>query len=379
MIFLTSLWSLLTLLPAATPPASTYLPENLYLVHAKTVRILQWDERGTPSRGRFLVTRVYLGPVELKGREFECETGWSKTFKATSHPDRLVHFVAEGVEGLWWLYHDPIVNVYRPELRGKTIHELRIQRFPIQNHRYDLGDWGRFVDVEPRFQEALASWAKPVEAIAQAKSDDDRLALLQRLAANPKAPAAAWAVVLLGGSRTKEAVMALRELAGNESITLEAQYALDEALCRRDGPNWFRAERRKQMLARWLNEARLDSGGEERLMLALGYGELDYATYIALVEPCFAKLGRYSEWQQELLARLLGPSPQRAEDKVRMFAFLTPLVRNSPVRRVREAASHALQDCRPLTEEQTGVVRELRDAARDPLVIKNLDWALRAR
>src|SRR5262249_1534623 len=135
-----ALWSFLAQLPTAKPPTSAYLPENLYLVHAKTVSVSGNDAAPTaiPRQARLVVTRVYLGPEELKGKRFECETShWQPMGSgAWSLPrDDAVTFVEEGVEGLWWLYHDRKADAYRPELRGKVVDELKIRyRFPIQKH-----------------------------------------------------------------------------------------------------------------------------------------------------------------------------------------------------------------------------------------------------
>src|SRR5262249_38177941 len=178
------------------------------------------------------------------------------------------------------------------------------------------------------------------------------------------------AIALLGRTKQHGVITFLRKLAENDKLTVPNQAALDKALVRSDSAAWSNSQARQQMFRRWLDEARLDYDAGDHLATRLAVGDLDYVTYIALIEPCFAKLGQYSAWQQDALLRLLDCSPRRAEDKALLFAFLTSLVRDSPSLRVRVAAARSLQRCRPLTDEQARIVRELRDATRDPAVVR---------
>jgi hypothetical protein len=353
----------------------------LYLVRAKTETIK--DLGGHREQGVLVITEVYLGPPGMKGEKFECTaTGANVHIGGPYEPQgAYVGFFEEGVEGLWWVYYDVTSCTYRPELRWKVLGELEIAHlFPIQKHRMQWADLsGRPVDVEARFKEALDSWARPAEALAQAKSDNDRLALLKRLAADPKAPAAPWAATLLDRAGTAESLAALRELANDEKVAVKTQFVLDKALSRRDGPNWRQSERREQMLRNWLDEARFCG------FVPLERWDLDYATYIALVEPCFAKFDKYNAWQRTILAQLLEirVKPQRSEDQAALFSFLIRVFQKADTLQkadainVQRAASHGLQCCQPLTDEQARVVRKLRDAARDPVVVRNLDFLLR--
>jgi len=371
-------WLLLGLLSPSTPPPSAYLPENLYLVHANTAKVSEKVEGY--QKVQLTITRVYLGPAELKDKKFECLSG-SRGVSGTSPADSplsVITFAEEGVEGFWWVYHDKKANVYKPELRWKVLNEWKIQSFPIQKHRSQWADFsGRPIDVEALFKEALANWAVPAQALDTAKSDDGRLKLLKRLAADPKAPAAPWASSLIGRAGTKEALVALQELSRNEKISLKTQYALDEALCKRDA-SWRSSGSRKKMLQNWLNEANISVLATARLSAALADDQLDFATYIALWEACFAKRDKYSKSQQELLMQLIpGSSVRRVEDKPALFAFLTGLLRKADTGELQYHASNRLQYCRPLSENEKAVVRELRDKATDLRAIESLERLLK--
>ena len=69
-------------LPARAAGKSVFLPENLYLVRAKTVEVRQKEYTSKVSRelkwynaeGHYQVVEVYLGPRKvLQGKRFSCE------------------------------------------------------------------------------------------------------------------------------------------------------------------------------------------------------------------------------------------------------------------------------------------------------------------
>lgn len=87
-----------------------------------------------------------------------------------------------GAQSLWWLYADRPGGPLHPELRAAVIDAYQLRLFPLENSKFGYTFDGRrfepgFKVVEEEYQEGLA-WAKAVETIYRAKSDEERTILV---------------------------------------------------------------------------------------------------------------------------------------------------------------------------------------------------------
>jgi hypothetical protein len=187
----------------ASPGGSVYVPENLYLVRARTVKVFQKEQDyrlpsggespsqqklGLPASGvaksrtpwaRFRVTHVYCGQQVLKGKCFTCEVPPFTTSgpMAAFENDLTVSSFTPDAEGPWWISSVPNAG-YRAEIQGQILDQQGLRPFPYENTRapepFHRGRQGGAAT----FQEGVA-WAEAVEKVATAASDEERARLLR--------------------------------------------------------------------------------------------------------------------------------------------------------------------------------------------------------
>jgi hypothetical protein len=377
---------------------SIYLPVNLYLVRATTLKVGK-DPKATHQLGRLRITRVIAGPAKLVGKEFECYAGPRHTSPEVLYSGRpfedVVWNLEVGTEGLWWVYESG-PTVY-PDLHYDVVERLRLNDFPYLGTKDP--DWGaaelyhpRMADVklespwdtkwnktnrERRRHEARA-WEQAVSEVYSAKSDADRRALLRLFAAAPRSPVSGWAIALLTRGPWKEAVRFLRGLAKNDQLDGDAQATLDRELCALDGKKWRGSAERRAMLCRWMESKSTGDvfvSGCRRIAQAWLDDELDPQEYFAAVRTAVSECEKLNENERYAVERYLFVRYKKTERKD-WFDFLAEIVRTAKVPWVRIHAVGGLEQFAPATEQELKVVEKLRANEPDREVQEWLDHVL---
>jgi hypothetical protein len=372
-------------LPPDQPPRpesdSVYFPPGLCLVQARTTQVA----KGQPPefRGTFVITHVYAGNDQLKGKAFECSTAHQQMgSRVGPDRDRRVSRLEEGTEGLWWLRAEGKDNTLRPELRAAVIDEYQLRPFPYQNSRLSTTDDLRPRDLAAEYKEGL-EWANAVETIYRAKSDAERETLLRRLATTEAAPSAGWAIALLAKGNREGTTAFLERLVDNDKLSADSQVTLDQVLARIDGTVWRTSERRSRLLGRLLEagaaKPRTFETGCKRLLDGLRAGDIDFALYAQVLDPALAKADRLTEENVSWLARTLHDSQFREEDRAKAFDWKVRSVGQARTPLLRVQAASGLQGFQRLTPDEVQTVRTLRQMTADPMVREALDVVLSRR
>lgn len=347
--------------PTDSKTQSAYLPPNLYLVRATTVKVWR-DEGEMHDTGQLRITRVIAGPKRLLNQEFLCKAGYRKFPGAQDFGllDGIVGYLEKDAEGLWWVYEDPSYLTLCPELRHAVTDAYRLNAFPYQKTKKSDMVWEemtspRFAGIKPeKMEEAWTSlrkkeepiWVDAVASVYSAKSDDDRRVLLERYAADPGSPVSGWAITLLARGPRESAVKFLRGLAGNDRIDPDAQVTLDRVLCKLDGKDWAKSSARLDMLRRWMDvksSRYLFTLACHRLREAVSVGDLNAEMFAAVLKPAIARYDCLTEAQMRSMCLLLGSVRFAKADRDKGFKFLDDLADNCKSENLKSSAIEGLQ------------------------------------
>ena len=367
---------LLLAMSVGQPPAeSAYIPPNLYLVGAMTADTTPLPQGLT--KGRFVVTHVYLGPATLQGAEFECSTSWPPFGSIRETPTEInVGFIQKGVEGLWWLARDAATGNYRPQLRLDVRAQLHIERFPSQKYAAQwAGQRSKRADVDDRFKEML-NWAKAAEALWNAKSDDQRATMLKKWAADDQAIWASWAVALLGRANKADDIAVLKHIIKEKEFTGAQQIAVDDVLCRIEGDKWRTSEERSRLIWRWFDGRADQSLVDAARAWLYRTTSKDFATqqFFRLLDHALAPENKLQAGQVYELARWL--NEWKAPLSFEKCVQLAEDPRYSEIRYAGALRLSGLHRDGKLDGEQLNVIRRLRQEAHDIEVVKVLEWIL---
>lgn len=213
----------LTLTPAAEVPVAC-------LVRAKVTSVSE-EKRGLII-AKLEITRVYSGPAELAGKTFGDEARPNGDFHglAASTPFKVDE------EGIWILWETKKDGVQVAKTFGAW------GQWPL-NARSRKGDL-RHAELE--------LMAEAVEKVEKEKPEK-RLLLLRELACDKTYEVAYWAMTAIGRLDTSDAKKYLEELAMKHDLRLSvaAQIALDQLLCKKQQSDWSDSKPRAEMLRAW--------------------------------------------------------------------------------------------------------------------------------
>jgi hypothetical protein len=372
---------------------SDYMPENLYLVRATVIEVRKKKPMESHDVGQLRIDDVVDGPDSFKGKQFTCLIGNIFQFGSTqkTYVDGAVSQLEKGVEGLWWVYMDQDGKTVLPELR-RDLHEnvtaLRLNRFPylkmpgayweIRDPAINNIEWEKL--KKARYEEIVKQgelWAETVVALRNAKSDDDRRAMFEKIAATENSPMAGWAVALLSRGPMKEAVAFLTKLAENTKVTPDAQATIDRKLCRIDPMGWKTSETCKAMLIRWLADdsqyRELLTAGSNRIRDAIGLKEIDEPMLVSVLATVTARAAKLKDYEIGNFKMLLDHARFLITDRPVRFDFLVALARDSKDEEIRVTAAYDLRLFKPLTADEEKTIVKIRDEVTGAELKKFLD------
>jgi hypothetical protein len=385
-------------LPTAPPPRElSYLPPNLYLVEATTLRV--WRERPSSEfeNARFRVIRTIGGPDRLVGQEFECLVGKRWGYPPSGFGkyviDGAVPYAEAGAEGLWWVCEDLNDKTLKPELRMKFVEAYHLTAFPYQKTKkinIESEEWlaPRWLDVPAdKWKEVWVEtcekdaeiWKTAVMELYKAKTNDERRAILEKQAAAPNSPVSAWAVSLIAHGPRGPTVEFLNKLAGNDKIDPEARITLDRVLCEIDAANWSGSSTRILLFRRLLD---VKSPGYDftlgcrRLEKASIKGELEATEFAEAVGPAVAVSEKLTEAQSHALGPILANIRFKPKDRDKGFTFLTSVVDTAKSARIRMYAARGFIDFVPVSDRELRILGDLRGKETEASVMGYLDYAM---
>lgn len=374
-----------------------YLPPQTYLVRAKMVDKAR-HSNDIHDKALLRVTKVVAGPKRLFDQEFDCLVGSRFIYASGFGPgcewplDGVVEHLDKDVEGLWWVYEDPDFQILKPELRYTEVERYRLHSFPLLHTKKALNG---FNDFDPRlagvergkYEEVLqelrrkdaAAWEEAAAAIYNAKTEEQRRALLEKHAATADSLLSGWAISLLARNPREATTRFLRELSANDKIHADAQITLDCALCRIDSKDWPKSEPRLKLLRRWLDPKASDTlfaFGCQRVRESYLARETSLSHFTSIFSIAIDSADKLTKEQNRVLAEQLGAIRFPAAERNDGFRFLINVFEKGKTNWVRATAVRALRGFRPFTDDETKAIRTLRDKEQNKDVAAWLDGVL---
>jgi hypothetical protein len=238
---------------APAPVGDRFQPELLVLA-----KVIVADPNATGWHDVTLeVLKVYCGQGLVPGSRFK-GTFSDDGLQPNPFPQTLLSpAVKRGEVGIWWVERDKRTGEYQP---------IIVQHFPDAP---GLGGWRSLVFPAParnilgRRMMAYAyaqaqQWAGEVERVAKA-SGQERLRLWTAGALSPNPHIAAWSLQMLEKNCPEyDLVERCYGLLGGGRLSIAAQVAVEDLLCRYDARRWLTCERRARLLEHWVSGALTD-------------------------------------------------------------------------------------------------------------------------
>lgn len=365
---------------------ATKFPDNLFLVRARLTKVDEINTFGPPPKHHFTIEEVFAGEASLKGKVL--------AYTALPHPisgprlpwmeeQQLFLQLVPGIEVLWW--------IKRPDMRFGLANDFTLPGDPkaefvpvtkVKELEHFAIEWFPYAKAPPgavgylgsqSWEEGLA-WARDVERVYQAKSPEERGAILRGLVAEGRPKVAGWALAILCHDVSEEARTDLLDRAAHEALSTENALLLDRMLCRLEQANWYNAPAREPLLRSCL-ETKDDREFDlacRRLTDAVNNHEIDFPLFAKLLDPLWKKgkvLSEDRQWslgqtllnasfQKEMIIQFgTPPKPNpfgalKPEERDEALRWLIGIVANtsSPVIRLHAAAG--LKHLRPFSDEE---------------------------
>lgn len=361
---------------------SVYLPNDYYLVRAKTIDV--WKE---PKDARSIwqyeqanlkITEAIAGPKRILNREFLALT--APPFTPGRQPlrrDYTYPVPGRNEESLWWVWNDnermrPMVGIdqartlglrYFPYLKSESgayyvWNEFRKDKpdaskerewrlryaaslvsdnvflSPRENRLYQHLRFSQEATPADLWAEAEA-FAKVAGQVYHVKNDDERRVMLEKMALNERSSSAGWAMAMLARGPSEPMPKLLRAAAALENLEATSQVMVDYLLRRSDRDGWDRSfewknsVERRRMLERWTSE-KADlvqfHFGFERLVDALADEELSLKMFKDVAGPSIKGVERLDQAKAAVVIRSVGELRFSKADKEAGIDFLADMV-----------------------------------------------------
>lgn len=346
-------FALLALFAAITPVVAADKPV-VTLVRAKVTSVYEVTE-GKFGRAVLEVVHVYSGDSDLKGQTFR------DVYQANDLRGQAARLPFKvGEEGLWTVMVGAKGDLV-PVVDRSLPFRWRSQK---GNPAHD----------------GLVKLAEVIESVSAMK-ESERAKKWIDLTADPTPQVAVWAVRMIGGSDDPAAEKYLKGFAVKPDLKLplQAQFAMDEVLCKVRRKEWLTATQRVMMLKAWVS-GKSDEDDAKSILSRIESSHREKGVSndraCELIRLAVVNKDWPMEVRRDALTQMVRLG-ERAGDDSAVFDGLFEVIKSGQDSELRQAAASTLWYHIPLNQRRRKVVEEYLPTEKDTEVARILRSAIR--